>query len=116
MFLIFTAIFASMISVLSGIYVIGNGQHFRFSLHDILDGRRDAALYVWITFSTIFGLLHCGALLEYGLNENFLYRTYDTGLWMMIHTGVGVMNTIVHFFIKTELDRGDAHLLHFWKI
>ena len=115
MLLVFTAIIASLTSVLSGIWAIGNGSHFKFKVCNIWEGRRDAALYVWLTVSTIFGLIHCGALMEYGINEDFLYREFDTGLWMFIHTGVGVMNSVVHLFIKTDLDRGDAHLLTFWK-
>lgn len=116
MLLVYTAIVASLFSVVSGIFAIGNGQHFKFRLCDVWGGRRDAALYVWLVFSTIFGLMHCGALVDYGIDENFGYREYDTGVWMLIHTAVGTMNTVVHFFIRSELDRGDNHLLYFWNL
>lgn len=112
--LVYTAILASLLSVFSGIFAIGNGQHFKFKLSHLARGRRDAALYLWLTFSTIFGLLHCGALVDYGLKDSYIYTEYGSGLWMAIHTGVGLMNSTVHFFIKSELDRGDSHLFYFW--
>lgn len=114
MFLVYLAVICSAMSVITGIAVVGNGDNFGYTRRDILRGRRDAWLYIWITFSTIFGLAHCGALLDYGFTYNWDYRNFDTGMWMAIHSGVGLLLTTAHLFLHSELKRSGSDKSYLW--
>ena len=114
MLLVKIAAISSLISFLTGIMVVGSGSHFQFSKKDILRGRRDAWLYIWIIFSSIFALLHFTSLINYGLVYDWQYRTYDTGLWMCIHTGVGMLLTAAHLFIHGDLKKGTSSYTYIW--
>lgn len=114
MLLVYLAAVCSAISFLSGIVTVGSGSHFQFDRKHILHGRRDALLYVWVTFSSMFALAHCASLLDYGLTEAWGYRDADTGRWMAIHAGVGILLTSAHLFIRNDLRGGSSNHIFLW--
>lgn len=114
MFLVYTAAVISALSFLSGILAVGSGSHFQYQTKDILRGRRDAILYIWVTLSSIFALAHCASLLDYGITEGWGYRNADTGRWMLIHSGVGVLLTSAHLFVRNDLRDGASDHIFLW--
>ena len=114
MFLVYMAAAISAISFLTGIIAVGSGSHFQFTTPDILRGRRDAILYVWVTLSSVFALAHCASLLDYGITEGWGYRAADTGRWMLIHSGVGVLLTSAHLFVRNDLRGGSSDHIFLW--
>jgi hypothetical protein len=103
MFLVIMATVFSAIALLSGVLAIGSGDHWHFSKMDIWRGRRNAVLYIWVTFSTIFSMAHCASLVEYGTRYHWLYRDYDTGRWMCIHGAIALMLISAHIYILRTL-------------
>ena len=114
MFLVYLAVVCSALSFLTGIVTVGSGKEFQYEPKHILQGRRDALLYVWVTFSSIFALAHCASLIDYGITENWQYRFNDTGRWMAIHSGVGTLLTAAHLFIRQDLSGGTSSHIYLW--
>ena len=114
MFLVYMAAFCSALSFLTGIVAVGSGSHFQFSKRHILQGRRDAILYIWVTFSSIFALAHCAVLANYGIDNDWGYRSHDTGVWMSIHSSVGLLLTSAHLFIRQDLSKGLSDSTFLW--
>lgn len=115
MFLVYLAAISSALSFLTGILVVGSGQHFQFHKKHIWQGRRDALLYVWVTFSSMFALAHCASLLDYGITYDWLYRNGgETQRWMAIHAGVGALLTSAHVFIHHDLKSGLSAHTYLW--
>lgn len=106
--LVVVATIASALALLSGLLAIGKGHHWNFSKMDILKGRRNAILYVWVTFSSIFSLAHLASLFTYGLDYHWAYRVADTGRWMLIHTGIALLLISAHAYILRSLSREGA--------
>lgn len=110
MFLVYLATVCSVLSFLTGIIAVGSGSHFQFTKRHILQGRRDAILYIWVTFSSIFALAHVAVLTSNGIAYNWQYRYTDSGVWMAIHASVGLLLTFAHVFIRQDLSNGlSAH-------
>lgn len=97
------AILTAGLAFLSGIVVIGNGRHFQYSLNDILKGRDNALLYIWITLSTMFSMAHLTVLMDFGFAYDFGYKDVETPIWMAIHAFVGVLFVAAHVYIKRAL-------------
>lgn len=114
MTLVYVALCSSLLSFITGIVTVGGGSHFAYSKADILRGRRDAILYIWVTFSSIFALAHCASLFTYGVEYDWGYRHGDTARWMAIHTGVGVLLTSAHLFIRGDLKKGTSCSTYLW--
>lgn len=114
MSLVALAATSSLMSFVTGIIAVGTGAHFQFKKMDILRGRRDAILYIWVIFSSIFALAHCASLLDYGLTYDWGYRNPDSARWMIIHTGVGILLTTAHLFIKGDLKGGGSSSIYLW--
>lgn len=114
MFLVYLAVVSSSISFLTGIMVVGSGSQFQYTRRDILRGRCDAVLYIWITFSSIFALAHFMSILDYGIMYNWEYRSAWTPRWMLIHTFVAVLLTTAHIFIHHDLKRGTSGSTFLW--
>lgn len=114
MFLVYLAVVCSALSFLTGIVAVGSGKEFQFQPKHLLQGRRDALLYVWVIFSSIFGMAHAASLVNYGITENWTYRFADTGLWMAIHSGVGILLTAAHLFIRQDLSGGASSHIFLW--
>lgn len=114
MFLVYLAVVCSAVSFLTGIIAVGSGKEFQYDPKHLWQGRRDALLYVWVIFSSIFALAHLASLLDYGITENWQYRFSDTGRWMAIHAGVGSLLTTAHLFIRHDLAGGASSHIFLW--
>lgn len=62
MAVILVAAFLSLLALASGIAAVGSGAKWQYETRDILAGKTNALLYVWVTFSSIFSLVHTTAL------------------------------------------------------
>lgn len=97
------AILFAGLAFLSGIVVIGDGSHFQYTKRDILLGRDNALLYIWVTASTMFSMAHFAVLMDYGFHYNFGYKDDQTWVWMSIHAAVGILFVAAHLYIKQAL-------------
>lgn len=114
MFLVYLAAVCSALSFLTGIVAIGSGKEFQYDVKHLWQGRRDAILYAWVMFSSMFALAHFASLLDYGIVQNWGYRESDTGRWMVIHAGVGALLTSAHLFIRQDLRGGASSHIFLW--
>lgn len=101
--LIALAAVLATISALSGIFAVGNGRHWHFTVVDYFRGKRNAILYLWVITSTVFSICHSGVLVEYGLRSNWALSRPDDAVWMTIHTCVGILLTCAHIFVASTL-------------
>ncbi len=114
MFLVYLASVCSALSFITGIVIIGSGKEFQYDKKHLWQGRRDAILYVWVIFSSMFALAHFASLLDYGMVEHWGYRDADTARWMAIHAGVGSLLTAAHLFIRQDLRGGASSHIFLW--
>ena len=114
MFLVFLAVISSAVSFLTGIIAVGSGQHFQYEWRDILSGRRDALLYVWVTFSSIFALVQTAAFINYSITYHGRCHEPDQAVWMVLHAGLALLLTFAHLFIRGDLQKGQANSIYLW--
>jgi hypothetical protein len=95
--MIFIPVVMSSIAALTGIFAVGSGRHWQFRIADYFRGKRNAILYLWVTISTIFSILHAGALLQFGLPA----RGHAT--WLVLHTSMGALLIAAHLFVASTL-------------
>ena len=114
MLLVYLAVVCSVLSFVTGIIIIGSGKEFQYDPKHLLQGRRDAILYVWVIFSSIFALAHSVTLFNYGIDENWLYRDHDTARWMIIHAAMGTLLTTAHLFVRQDLRGGASSHVFLW--
>lgn len=114
MFLVYLAAFCAAASFLSGIVVIGSGEAFQYSKRDILRGRRDAILYIWVILSSMFSIAHFASLVDFGITYDWGYRSADTGRWMVIHSCIGLLLTSAHVFLHQDLRGGASGRTYLW--
>lgn len=96
----------SLCALISGIAVIGNGKHWQYEPADLIRGKVNAWLYIWVTLSTIFSMGHFVTLLDYGMTFQWHYRTPDGWWWMVLHSGVGFLFSTAHLGVKRYLQHG----------
>jgi hypothetical protein len=101
--LVALSILFSTIAAITGILAIGSGRHWKFNIADYFRGKRNAILYLWVTSSTIFSILHAGVLAEYGLEYHWGYRFPDSAKWFVLHAIMGVLLTAAHLFVASTL-------------
>lgn len=97
--MLFIPVIMSSIAALTGIFAVGSGSHWQFQIADYFRGKRNAILYLWVTISTIFSILHAGALLQFGLPSK------GHATWMVLHTSIGVLLIAAHLFVASTLAR-----------
>jgi hypothetical protein len=114
MILVYMAVVCSALAFLSGIIAVGSGHDWHFTTKDIIQGKQNAVLYVWVMFSSIFSLAHLASLAIYGIENSWGYRDHDTGQWMAIHTSVGVLLIAAHLFIKRTLTANRHLTVYVW--
>lgn len=108
------AIFFSALAFLSGIAVVGCGQHFQYTIRDLFHGRDNALLYLWITLSTGFSLAHLTVLMNFGFQYDFGYKDASTPVWMAIHAAVGMLFVMAHAYIRSALNDEERQPRYFW--
>jgi hypothetical protein len=94
---VYFAAFMSTLAALTGIFAVGSGRHWQFGICDYFRGKRNAILYLWVTFSTIFSILHSGALLQFGLPVKAHI------VWGVLHSSIGVLLITAHLFVASTL-------------
>lgn len=103
----------SLIALITGIAAVGKGSNWNFKPKDILQGRRNAIIYVWVTFSSIFSLFHTAANFGYILDP-----VWGTGpgiqMWFWLHATVGLLLTGAHAIIHFTLIRDNLLETYFW--
>lgn len=98
------AVLTASIAAITGILAIGSGRHWRFNVADYFRGKRNAVLYLWVTSSTIFSILHAGVLADYGLKTG--WEPAPSNLkWFVLHAIMGVLLTTAHLFVASTLAR-----------
>lgn len=101
--MILLSVLFSSIAAITGILAIGNGRHWQFKVADYFRGKRNAILYLWVTGSTIFSILHAGVLTDYGLTYNWAYREPGSIKWFFLHAAMGLLLTAAHLFVASTL-------------
>jgi hypothetical protein len=103
----------SLVALCSGILAIGSGARWQFRTSDIRKGRKNALLYVWVTFSTMFSLAHTAACIQYAL-----LPTWGTGpgiqMWFSLHATIGLLLTSAHLFIHRIMKVDGDRPLYLW--
>ena len=108
------ATIASAVALASGLAVVGDGQRFQYKPSDILKGRRDAILYVWLALTTAFSLARVAILSVYGLKHSWSVHgtAENTILWVQI--GTALLITAGHLYIKHELHEPESRVEFLW--
>lgn len=101
--LVSIALICCSVSALTGILAVGSGGNWKFEISDYFRGKRNAVLYLWVISSTIFSILHSGAIAHYGITNQWGYRNEDTHVWMAIHAMTGILLTVAHMFVAYTL-------------
>lgn len=101
--MVFLSVLTASLAAVTGILAIGSGRHWQFKVSDYFRGKRNAILYIWVTTSTIFSILHAGVIVEYGLAYDWGYRTADSAKWFALHAFMGVLLTAAHLFVASTL-------------
>jgi hypothetical protein len=101
--LIAFSIITASIAAITGILAIGSGRHWQFNIADYFRGKRNSILYLWVTASTIFSILHAGVLVDYGFEFSWDYRTPESWYWFALHAAMGVLLTAAHLFVASTL-------------
>lgn len=113
--LVIVAIALAALAFLTGIGVIGSGKHFEYTIRDLLNGRENAILYLWITCSTAFSLIHLTMLMHYGLTYHFSYLLPESPIWFALHSTVGALFVAAHVYINSALHNGgDREPRYLW--
>jgi hypothetical protein len=110
---VFAAI-CSVLALVTGFAAVGNGSHFQFNFKDIVNGKRNAILYCWVTLSTMFSLAHATVTVGYVIDPKFgLGGTIF--VWSLTHAIMGILLTTVHAYIYLSLEARGANCdEHLW--
>lgn len=102
------AILLSALALASGLMVVGSGKHFTYRLGDLLKGRENALLYMWVTASTMISMVHLTMLMEFGFKYNFGDKDAETSKWMLLHGAMSAMFIAAHLIVKRVLIRNES--------
>jgi hypothetical protein len=94
----------SVIALLTGIFAIGSGRHWQFDNIDIVRGKRNAILYIWVTASSLFSLAHTTANVGYVIDPIWGVGP-DIQFWFALHAVVGVLLSVAHLYVYLSLER-----------
>jgi hypothetical protein len=114
MALVVFAAICSVLALVSGFAAVGNGRHFQYNFKDIVNGKRNAILYCWVTLSTMFSLAQSASTVGYALNPKFGVGS-TIAVWSITHALMGILLTTAHAYIYLSLEaRGADCDEHFW--
>lgn len=111
--LIAMAVFASFCSLASGLLAVGNGSHYEYAVRDLILGRKDAVIYLWVALSTAFALMHFGTLLGYGLEQGWVVEA-DRVKWMWLHTGLATFLASAHLLARNAVIEPHKRRVYLW--
>lgn len=107
------AILFSLLALISGLLVVGCGRHFQYTLGDIVRGRDNALLYMWVTASTMISMVHLTMLMDFGFAYNFGDKDAETAKWMILHAGMSLLFILGHLIVKRVLSRNEGEAPRF---
>jgi hypothetical protein len=110
---VYAAIFFSAMALITGIVAVGSGKRWDYEPVDIIKGQRNALLYVWVTFSTMFSLAHTIACIQYAATPEWGVG-YSIQKWFSIHAAVGILLTAAHIYIHFTLKRRGSGTENLW--
>lgn len=114
MALVVLAAICSVLALVTGFAAVGNGRHFEFHWKDILGGKRNAILYVWVTLSTVFSLAQTTSTVGYVIDPRLGTGTLIVA-WSITHALFGILLTAAHAYIYLSLEaRGAKCDEHLW--
>lgn len=99
---VFAAV-CSVLALLTGIAAIGSGSHWQFNNKDILKGKRNAVLYVWVTLSSMFSLAHTTKTIGYLIDPVWGF-TQQVSSWFLIHGVISLLISAAHVFIYLSFE------------
>lgn len=110
---IILATLLSLLAFFTGIFAVGSGSRWQYKRKDILKGRKNAVLYVWITFSSMFSAAHTAACGQY-----LLTPIWGTGpeiqMWFALHALIGVLLSVAHLLIHRIMKVDGASEAYLW--
>lgn len=99
--MILAALICTSLAALSGIFAVGSGRHWVFTVADYFRGKRNAILYLWVITSTIFSICHSAVILEHGLTHG--WAAGENLKWFTIHAIAGILFVFAHMFVAATL-------------
>jgi len=110
------ALFMTVVSVISGLRVLGAGYiwHFKDGIKSYIEGDANAWLYLLVLLSTVLSVWHAGLLTDWIIRDGrFMIGESITDNWNLWHTLTSAYFSFVHFmvykFMKKRNARGEYH-------
>ncbi len=106
MLLLSLAVLAGITGLVSGLMVVGNGSKFEYTPNDLLNGKVNALLYIWVCISTILSMLHMIAISGFVFGADKTTSGGDITIALLANLAAGVLFTASHLYIKRRLRAG----------
>lgn len=97
----------SLLALASGIAAVGSGAKWQYETRDILAGKPNALLYVWVTFSSIFSLVHTTALFSLVIDPGAGLSVGDVTR-LLLDCVVSVLLIAAHGYIYAVMQSSDG--------
>lgn len=111
--MVILATLLSFVALCTGIFAVGSGSRWQYERKDILRGRKNAVLYAWVTFSTMFSLAHTTACFQYLLTPEWGLGLHIQ-MWFALHALMGVMLSTAHLYIHRIMKTGGDGAIYLW--
>lgn len=103
----------SFVALCTGIFAVGSGSRWQYDRMDILRGRKNAVLYVWVTLSSMFSLVHMTACFQYLVTPIWGFDAHIQ-MWFALHAMIGVLLSAAHIFIHRIMKVDGAGKVYLW--
>lgn len=103
----------SFVALCTGIFAVGSGSKWQYARKDILKGRKNAVLYVWVTFSTMFSLAHTAACFQYLITPEWGVGP-AIQMWFALHALMGILLTTAHIYIHRVMKIDGGSAVYLW--
>lgn len=95
----------SLLALASGIAAVGSGAKWQYEPRDILAGKINALLYVWVTLSSVYSLVNTTALLSQVINPGAGLSTGDVTR-LALDCVISLLLIAAHGFIYVVMRSG----------
>lgn len=95
----------SLFAFASGIAAVGSGSKWHYEPRDILAGKTNALLYVWVTLSSVYSLVHTTALFSQVINPGAGF-TSEGITRLVLDCTISFLLIAAHGFIYVVMDTG----------
>lgn len=113
MIVVIVATIFALAALVTGIVAIGSGTRWQFTPKDIMRGRKNAVLYVWVTLSTMFSLAHFASCFQYAMIPLWGFGAAIQS-WFALHALVGLILSLAHGYIHLIMEREGATEAFLW--